>query len=90
MEKKIIIFCMVSCIMLIGVVGGIKVHGILSGPNSALALATVSTNNQQVVTPNITATSQPQKQQKKEFESVHNVEPIPDLVTLMLATPEKE
>jgi hypothetical protein len=87
MEKKIIIFCIVSCILLVGAVGGLKVHSVLSGPNSAMA--TISTNSQRIVTPNITATSQPQKQQKKEFESVHSVEPVPDLVTLMLATPEK-
>ena len=84
MEKKIIIFCILTCIVMVGLVCGLKIYSTMSGPNSAIA--SIPMNNK-ISPPNITATSQPQ--QKKEFET-HNVEPIPDLVTLMLATPEKK
>lgn len=85
MEKKIIVFCVASCIILVGVICGIKVYSVMAEPNSVIA--SVAGKNKQVSAPGITATSQPLK---KEVQSLHNVEPIPDLVTLMLATPEKK
>jgi len=89
MEKKVIVFCIATGIILVGVVGGIKIFETLSSPNATIASVATSGNNR-VSSQNATATTSPRRMQTKEFETYQSVEPIPDLVTLMLATPDKK
>lgn len=89
MEKKVIVFCVAVGIILVGVVCGIKIFETLSGPNAAIASVAKSGNNQ-ASSLSDAATTRPKRMQTKEFETYQSVEPIPDLVTLMLATPDKK
>ena len=89
MEKKVIVFCVAVGIILVGVVCGIKIFETLSGPNTAIASVATDGNNK-VSSSNTAATTSPRRMQTKEFETYQSVEPIPDLVTLMLATPDKK